>query len=130
MRELPAITPRVQRPKPVALDPHGYTLMPCGHCGPVALVLSRKPDGGKVVTLASAEALAAITTEDGADLSRLRPEDMCDVALVGWPEDWHPGHVAWGLIDAMATALVGGLPWATVSERALAAHLRSKANLN
>lgn len=129
-RELPAIVPRAQRPKPVVLEPRGYTLMPCPVYGPVALILSTKADGERMVTLADAEVVALLVTDEGVDLSALRPEDMCDVALIGWPEDWRRGHIAWGLIDAMARALSGGPPWATVAERALAAHLRSKANLN
>jgi len=130
-RELPDIRPRMQRPKVVAMDPQGYTLMPCGHCGPLALILStRLDDGHRMTTLASAERVAEISTDDGADLSRLAPGDLCDLGIAGWPQDWPPDHVAWGLIEAMAIALVGGLPWPVVNERAVAAQHRSTAALN
>jgi hypothetical protein len=130
-RELPDIRPRVQRPKAVAMDPQGFTFMPCGHCGPLALILStRVDDGRRMTTLTSAERIAEISTDEGADLSRLAPGDLCDLGINGWPQDWPPQHIAWGLIDAMATALIGGMSWSAVAERAVAAQHRSTALLN
>lgn len=131
MRELPRIVPRTQDPKPIECEPYGYAFMPCDNCGPVALILhTRKSTGEHFVTLASASALTSTATENGVDLSRLKYEDMCSVVLVGWPEDWGADHIGWSLIDAMAEAILGGVPWSVVAERVLAAHSRSKAHLN
>jgi hypothetical protein len=130
-RELPNIRPRVQRPKVVAMDPQGFAFMPCGHRGPLALILStRVDDGCRMTTLASAERIAEISTDEGADLSRLAPGDLCDISINGWPQDWPPRHVAWGLIDTMVTALAGGMSWSAVAARAVAAQHRSTAWLN
>jgi hypothetical protein len=130
-RELPNIRPQMQRPKVVVMDPQGFTLMPCGYHGPLALILSTRVDDGRRVTmLASAERIGEILTDEGADLSRLAPEDLCVLTVNGWPQDWPPHHIAWDLIDVMATALIGGISWSAVAERVVAAQHRSTALLN
>lgn len=132
MGELPQIRPRIPH---AVMIPHGFILGPFPNMGPLALIMSVREDTGeRVTTFIAAECLAPhIETDEmgeGLDLSAVDPALFCAATARGWPNEWDADGPGWQLANAMAGALLAGIPWHLVRERAERAAQMSSANLN
>lgn len=116
--------------------PHGWTLGPMPHLGPLAMVMSTREDNGEHVTsfIAASLLFPLITAdedgEDHLDVSAVPQDQFCEAVAQGWPDEWPQGGAAWALANGMAGALMAGIPWETVKARAEHVTRRSSALLN
>jgi hypothetical protein len=114
--------------RPTVRVPHvacrltGYTLAPCEDHGPVALIRAQPLDGSpRFTTIAHGPTLIALVAHarGPVNLAGLTDEDMAEVALVGWPEDWQDDHIAWSLVPAIGSMIEAGIPWSIIRKSVL-----------